>query len=105
MTVCSKCGKALPDAAKFCPDCGAPSTEKEKMFCTSCGKELKDGAAFCTSCGAKVSKEPAVKTENNEASAAVQQDLQTSPSAAATAVKEKTEETVSQSVSTTPRSR
>lgn len=104
MTVCSKCGKALPDAARFCPDCGAPSTEKEKSFCTSCGKELKDGAAFCTSCGAKVSKEPAVKTENNEASATVQQDLQTSFSAAATAVKEKTEETVSQSVSTTPSS-
>lgn len=46
---CASCGKPLPAAAKFCPECGAAA----KSGCTGCGKPLPAGARFCPECGAK----------------------------------------------------
>ena len=42
---CSKCGSALPQNAKFCPECGCP----QQIVC--CGKVLPAGTKFCPECG------------------------------------------------------
>ena len=83
--VCAKCGIALADGAKFCPECGekvqrtsslapgfvvCPSCGKEVpmakfclecgmplvLKCANCGSELQPGAKFCPECGTKVNQ-------------------------------------------------
>ena len=49
-SVCEKCGKPTPIAAKFCPDCGAP--QSSKRACASCKAPLAANAKFCSQCGA-----------------------------------------------------
>lgn len=46
---CAACGKPVPPAAKFCPDCGAPAARG----CSGCGKPLPAGAKFCPDCGTR----------------------------------------------------
>lgn len=47
---CVACGKGIPEAAKFCPECGATQSA---AFCKECGKPIEKGAKFCPECGAK----------------------------------------------------
>ena len=47
---CPTCGKALPNTAKFCLECGSPIVRK----CPACGNELPAGAKFCLECGQKL---------------------------------------------------
>ena len=51
-TPCVACGKPIPVASRFCPECGATQTVATK--CTGCGAELQAGAKFCPTCGQKV---------------------------------------------------
>ena len=44
---CSACGHALPERARFCPDCGLALAPR----CASCGFELPPAAKFCAECG------------------------------------------------------
>ncbi len=46
---CPKCGAIIPATAKFCPECGAPTT----AVCAKCGATLTASAKFCSECGAK----------------------------------------------------
>lgn len=52
---CPKCGNAVSDNAKFCPECGEKMTV-ETVKCFSCGKEIQKGVKFCPECGAKQEK-------------------------------------------------
>lgn len=45
-----KCGAALVPGAKFCPECGAPTS----IVCSKCGAKLNPNAKFCPECGEKV---------------------------------------------------
>ena len=49
-TVCPKCGKPVSAKAKFCPECGASMQAK----CPKCGVDVKPNAKFCPECGAKI---------------------------------------------------
>jgi len=51
-TACKGCGAKVPQGAKFCPGCGAPT--QEKRHCTGCGAAMEAGARFCPECGQKV---------------------------------------------------
>lgn len=47
---CPGCGEALPEGAKFCPNCGRPAAQKA---CPVCGAApVGEGAKFCANCGA-----------------------------------------------------
>lgn len=48
--ICSKCGKNIPDGAKFCGWCGARCGEK---VCAACGTKLRSDQLFCHECGVK----------------------------------------------------
>jgi membrane protease subunit (stomatin/prohibitin family) len=48
---CPACQKDIPQAAKFCPECGAEFPQK--AFCSNCGAAMKKGAKFCPACGQK----------------------------------------------------
>jgi len=49
---CSKCHAALVPAAKFCAQCGTPSSVVSgPKFCSQCGSGLPGGARFCAGCG------------------------------------------------------
>lgn len=53
--ICNKCGGAIPDESKFCPQCGAMQAEPKKdMFCMECGLMLEQGTMFCPVCGTPV---------------------------------------------------
>lgn len=54
--ICGKCGKEIPDSAKFCRFCGGKTEPMpaSKQFCMECGKILDTGAKFCRYCGTKV---------------------------------------------------
>ena len=48
---CAACGTALPEGAKFCPECGKPAAKK--TVCPVCGTVPKsENAKFCAECGA-----------------------------------------------------
>ncbi len=49
--VCSECGAAVPDNAKFCMQCGASLAP---AFCKHCGAELSKTAKFCPQCGKRI---------------------------------------------------
>src|SRR4051812_42521459 len=48
--VCSGCGEANRDTARFCAERG----ERLAARCSTCDAELRSGANFCDSCGAPV---------------------------------------------------
>ena len=48
--VCSQCGHAVADNAKFCPECGASMQPK----CPQCGQTNAADAKFCKECGQKL---------------------------------------------------
>ena len=52
---CTKCGKNLTPSAKFCPRCGQPAAEKqEPKFCSQCSTENEPDSMFCNQCGEKL---------------------------------------------------
>lgn len=51
-SVCSNCGTAVSQNAKFCQNCGKPIAQKK--FCTNCGSEVAASAKFCQNCGKMV---------------------------------------------------
>lgn len=77
--ICAKCGAALPDGVKFCPECGekiaagnnmitcpgcgaiVPRTKfcsecgyKFQTVCPKCGNEISSSVKFCPECGEKI---------------------------------------------------
>ncbi len=50
MLDCRSCGRANPERAKFCLECGAAMAPR----CAGCGTELPPAAKFCLECGAPV---------------------------------------------------
>ena len=48
-TQCLSCGAELQDNAKFCPECGSPTTVEHK--CPNCGTNYQEGQKFCLECG------------------------------------------------------
>jgi membrane protease subunit (stomatin/prohibitin family) len=50
---CTQCGKSLLANAKFCDDCGTPTT-KPAANCKKCGQVLEGSVKFCSQCGTKV---------------------------------------------------
>ena len=69
MISCSKCGRSLPDHAKFCSGCGTPvlaydDAPKPAFTCISCGAALKPEAQFCPVCGTKqIVDEPIIRDD------------------------------------------
>ena len=62
---CASCGSAAPEAAKFCPECGATLA----AACTTCGTGLVPGAKFCAECGTPVTAQaPAGATRSGSGS-------------------------------------
>jgi len=52
---CTKCGKNLTPSAKFCSRCGQLAAEKqEPKFCSECGIENEPDSMFCNQCGEKL---------------------------------------------------
>lgn len=50
--LCTNCGKALPQSAKFCFNCGTPiKKDSNLVLCHKCNKEVPMGK-FCANCGA-----------------------------------------------------
>ena len=53
---CPKCQFAVPDGARFCPNCGtAQETAAATIACPNCGTQNAAGAKFCTECGTALS--------------------------------------------------
>ena len=53
---CPKCGKELPDNAKFCLECGEKiETVKDGIICANCG-EVTPLGKFCLHCGSSIVK-------------------------------------------------
>jgi membrane protease subunit (stomatin/prohibitin family) len=50
---CTQCGKSLSANAKFCDDCGTPTT-KPVTNCKKCGHPFEGPVKFCSECGTKV---------------------------------------------------
>jgi len=48
---CASCGAKLTGGAKFCPECGTPTTQKK--VCFQCGHEAEGSPRFCPECGNK----------------------------------------------------
>ena len=57
---CKKCGKEVPEDAKFCVYCGYEFVKEKdsntitNTLCPNCRAELAGGAFFCTKCGTKM---------------------------------------------------
>ena len=52
---CTKCGKNLTPSAKFCSRCGQPAEEKQApKLCSQCGIENEPESMFCNQCGEKL---------------------------------------------------
>ncbi len=49
---CAQCGEPTL-GQKFCPGCGAPTSESAR-FCPQCGKKAAPNAKFCGDCGGKL---------------------------------------------------
>ena len=48
--VCRKCGTELSEGAKFCNNCGEPTSDLK--MCPKCNAEMPKTAKFCNNCGA-----------------------------------------------------
>mmetsp|Transcript_27684 Transcript_27684/g.36968 ORF Transcript_27684/g.36968 Transcript_27684/m.36968 type:complete len:161 (-) Transcript_27684:60-542(-) len=48
---CIFCATRLPASARFCSECGRPTSQPPKPRCQGCGSELMPGARFCADCG------------------------------------------------------
>lgn len=60
MKYCEHCGAGIPDAVKFCPECGAPQKKEETVFAEYVMEEPEDGEEICPE--ETVSPEPERKT-------------------------------------------
>lgn len=68
--ICKNCGKEIADRSKFCPKCGNPVNQPEKIqqesgapkgqVCAGCGHPLLPGSKFCLKCGLRVGELPDV---------------------------------------------
>lgn len=68
MSFCLRCGKQLPDDAKFCSECGTPVGSTKSGYesnrqhayagkvikCPSCGTEIHSFTAICPGCGHEI---------------------------------------------------
>jgi len=54
--LCTSCGTANRDGAKFCDACGTPLP----LACPSCGKANRPGAKFCNECGTSLTGQQSV---------------------------------------------
>src|SRR5262249_21127927 len=54
--LCTSCGTANRDGAKFCDACGTPLP----LACPSCGTTNRPGAKFCNECGASLTGQQSV---------------------------------------------
>src|SRR5215475_1736004 len=52
---CPSCNASVPEAAKFCSECGAPLPRA----CPACGHGNPASAKFCSECGAQLAPLPA----------------------------------------------
>jgi hypothetical protein len=52
---CDQCSAALAPGARFCAQCGAPTSAPTPKYCTSCGASLAASSRFCPGCGSAVS--------------------------------------------------
>ena len=71
MISCSKCGRSLPDHAKFCSGCGTPvrmygNSVIPALTCISCGAALKPEAVFCPVCGMRQNADNKIITPPEE---------------------------------------
>jgi class 3 adenylate cyclase len=48
--VCPSCKAEVPEASRFCPQCGVP----QALNCAACGHANAAGSRFCSQCGAKL---------------------------------------------------
>ena len=66
--ICKNCGKEIADRSKFCPKCGTPVKQPEKIqpepgeqrdqVCAGCGHPVQPGSKFCLKCGLRVGELP-----------------------------------------------
>ncbi len=61
---CKKCGKMLPENAKFCFECGAKV--EQELICSVCGAKMPVGYKYCMECGSKLSDDDTVMEKNRE---------------------------------------
>src|SRR5215813_15205867 len=54
--LCTSCGTANREGAKFCDACGTPLP----LACPSCGTENRPGAKFCNECGTSLTGQRSV---------------------------------------------
>ncbi len=55
--VCSSCGAANSDGARFCSECGTPLA----LTCSACGHAYRPGQKFCEQCGSSLGGAPAYR--------------------------------------------
>jgi class 3 adenylate cyclase/tetratricopeptide (TPR) repeat protein len=53
---CPSCNASVPEAAKFCSECGAPLPRA----CSACGHDNPASAKFCSECGAQLAPAPSL---------------------------------------------
>jgi membrane protease subunit (stomatin/prohibitin family) len=53
-TACSNCQSQIAVGAKFCPECGTPTSK----HCTNCNASLSPAAKFCAECGTPTAPPP-----------------------------------------------
>jgi Double zinc ribbon/Adenylate and Guanylate cyclase catalytic domain len=53
---CPSCNASVPEAAKFCSECGAP----QPRACPACGHGNPASAKFCSECGAQLAPAPSL---------------------------------------------
>ncbi len=52
---CRECGHEYGGNAKFCPECGKPSTmDSNRVNCRKCNFEIKGDVKYCPECGESV---------------------------------------------------
>jgi len=59
---CPACGRANPEGAKFCNQCGAPLP----LHCVKCGASNPIASKFCNECAAPLSGGTSLKVKTNE---------------------------------------
>ena len=55
---CPSCNASVPEAAKFCSECGAPLPRA----CPACGHGNPASAKFCSECGAQLAAAPSLRS-------------------------------------------